>query len=103
MFSIIFKEFMILPADKGRAVVVLNKSEYNSKALELLNDSYTYRKEKKDPTSKVTTQVKMCSKPSRTARDSLISSTGTCFQLVKWYPNFMVYNRSLKTHAHWDP
>ncbi len=42
---------MILPADKGRAVVVLDKSEYKSKAQELLSDSKTYKKLKRDPTN----------------------------------------------------
>ena len=43
---------MVLPADKGRATVIMNKTEYREKCLELLNDSITYTKLKKDPTKK---------------------------------------------------
>ncbi len=45
------KDIMILPADKGRAVVVLDKSEYQQKAQALLNDTNTYKKLSKDPTN----------------------------------------------------
>ncbi len=44
------KDIMILPADKGRAVVVMDKKEYKEKANKLLSDEKTYKKEKKDPT-----------------------------------------------------
>ncbi len=43
---------MILPTDKGRAVVVMNTKDYDTKALELLSDTNTYTKENKDPTNK---------------------------------------------------
>ena len=41
---------MILPADKGRATVVLDKSEYHSKVQDILADKKTYELLKKDPT-----------------------------------------------------
>ena len=40
----------ILPADKGRASVVLNTADYNSKIQDLLKDTNTYKILKKDPT-----------------------------------------------------
>ncbi|XP_072023437.1 uncharacterized protein [Amphiura filiformis] len=43
---------MILPADKGRATVVMNKTSYQDKANELLADKNTYELIKKDPTAK---------------------------------------------------
>jgi hypothetical protein len=43
---------VILPADIGRATVILDKDEYRSKMLELLNDETTYQKLKSDPTLK---------------------------------------------------
>ena len=46
------KEIMILPADKGRAVVIMDTSDYKSKAKTLLNDVKTYKTLKKDPTTK---------------------------------------------------
>ena len=43
---------MILPADKGRVTVVMNKKEYEEKCQRLLEDSKTYQKLKGDPTQK---------------------------------------------------
>ena len=42
---------MVLPADKGRATVVLDKAEYEEKVLHMLSDEKTYQKLKKDPTT----------------------------------------------------
>ena len=47
----------ILPADKGRAVVVMNTSDYKEKAKNILSDTNTYKVLKKDPTSKYKTQL----------------------------------------------
>ena len=44
------KTITILPADKGRATVVLNTKDYESKMNDLLSDSNTYQKLTKDPT-----------------------------------------------------
>ena len=41
--------FLILPADKGRATVVLNKAEYDEKLLVMLSDARTYKKLDRDP------------------------------------------------------
>ena len=41
---------LVLPADKGRATVVLNKTTYVETASELLSDSNTYKTLKRDPT-----------------------------------------------------
>ncbi len=46
------KNIMILPSDKGTAVVVLDASDYKTKALALLSDTNTNSVEKKDPTNK---------------------------------------------------
>ncbi len=46
------KDITIVPADKGRAVVVLNTRDYKTKAAELLSDEKTYKKLKSNPTSK---------------------------------------------------
>ena len=42
---------MILPADKGRATVILDRSEYDSKITKILDDTKTYEKLSKDPTT----------------------------------------------------
>ena len=44
------KDEVILPADKGKATVVMKKGDYNGKLQQLLSDSTTYRKLPKDPT-----------------------------------------------------
>ena len=44
---------VILTADKGVAMVVMNRTEYNSKAQELLEDGGTYKLIKTDPTNKL--------------------------------------------------
>lgn len=41
----------ILPADKGRATVIMNTDEYNQKVSDLLSDEITYTKVQRDPTS----------------------------------------------------
>ena len=46
------KRIQILPADKGRATVVIDNSDYESKALTLLQDENVYDKLSKDPTQK---------------------------------------------------
>ena len=42
-------DILILPADKGRATVVLNKAEYDEKLLVMLSDARTYKKLDRDP------------------------------------------------------
>ena len=46
------KDLKILPADKGRVTVVMEKNDYESKIKELLNDQDTYCKLRNDPTNK---------------------------------------------------
>ncbi|XP_072043000.1 uncharacterized protein [Amphiura filiformis] len=43
---------MILPADKGKATVVLDKGEYEEKVKNMLDDDKTYEKLKNDPTAR---------------------------------------------------
>ena len=42
---------MILPADKGRTTVVINKTTYDAKVANMLSDTSTYKPLSKDPTS----------------------------------------------------
>ena len=51
------KDITILPADKGRSTVILNTTTYKEKANELLSDTNTYTRIKKDPTAKYKTQL----------------------------------------------
>lgn len=43
---------MILPADKGRATVLMDKDKYEQQVMNMLSDSHTYEKLKTDPTGK---------------------------------------------------
>ena len=43
-------DILILPADKGRMTVVMDKTDYHDKMDELLNDKQTYEVLKRDPT-----------------------------------------------------
>ena len=48
------KSVTILPADKGRTVVVMNTNDYTEKVNNLLNDDKTYQKitdKRRNPTS----------------------------------------------------
>ncbi len=45
------EDIVILPADKGKCVVVLNKKDYDSKCKELLKDTKTYKPLGYNPTS----------------------------------------------------
>lgn len=47
---------VILPADKGNATVIMDKEEYWNKILGLLEDP-TYRKLKRDPTTKIEKRI----------------------------------------------
>ncbi|XP_077486537.1 uncharacterized protein LOC144097778 [Amblyomma americanum] len=47
------QDIVILPADKGNATVMLNRTDYDKKMLDLLQGRSTYVALKKDPTSKL--------------------------------------------------
>ena len=52
------KDITVLPADKGRATVVMNTVDYNDKVEKMLSDTKTYQKLRKDPTTKLDRQHK---------------------------------------------
>jgi len=60
-------DIMILPANKGRATVILDKVEYEEKVRQMLSDEKTYEKLKRDPTpiykKKLVAIVKMLRRP----------------------------------------
>ena len=51
------KDIMILPADKCRATVVVNTSDYNNRVQNMLSCENTYRKLDRDPTPKYKKQL----------------------------------------------
>ena len=62
---------MILPADKGRATVVMDKTEYEEKVSTTLNDAHTYEKLQADPTSSY--KRKLIEKLTKLKKDSKIT------------------------------
>ena len=44
------KDILILPADKGRVTVVMDRTDYHDKMNGLVNDKQTYEELKRDPT-----------------------------------------------------
>ena len=44
-------DIVILPADKGRATVVMDRKDYSAKMLTMLGDQNTYQLMAKDPTT----------------------------------------------------
>ena len=48
---------LVLPADKGRAMVVMDKAQYDEKMENLLKDTKTYRRLSKDPTPSLERRV----------------------------------------------
>ena len=52
-----YRDIMILPADKGKATVVLNVTDYENKVTTMLSDSRTYEKLKKKNTQNYKTKL----------------------------------------------
>ena len=57
------RDIMVLPADKGKATVILDKKDYNSKIEAILNDTKTYQPLKKDPTTSIKNKLINILKP----------------------------------------
>ena len=51
------KDIVILPADKGRATVVMNRSDYSAKMQAMLDDRDTYQPLSKDPTNSLESKM----------------------------------------------
>ena len=51
-------DIVILKADKGGAIVILDKAAYNAKMLNPLTNSGSYKKLNKNPISKIIREVK---------------------------------------------
>ena len=44
-------DIIVLPSDKGRATVIMDRDDYNSKLSEMLSDTTTYKKLNRDPSA----------------------------------------------------
>ena len=63
------KEITIVPADKGRSVVIMNTEDYKTKAKLILSDTSTYKVLDKDPTSRFSTTLVNKLKECKAARN----------------------------------
>ena len=79
---------LVLSADKGNCVVVMDKQQYHYKALSLLNDKSTYAVLNSDPTSKTQRKLdkmlldlKKADKISDSTYKMLYSSDGVCSRI----------------------
>ena len=45
------EKILVLPADKGKATVVMDKADYDDKMQEMLSDKGTYKPLDRDPTA----------------------------------------------------
>ena len=88
---------VVLTADKGVALVVMDKQDYMDKALSLLTDTNTYRTINKDPTTKLKNQL-IC-----TLKD--IKQTGELIDLRyrKVYSSFMAFPKFIRWALLSDP
>ncbi|BHF69763.1 hypothetical protein SprV_0301280900 [Sparganum proliferum] len=62
------EEIVVVPADKGRATVILDRSEYVAKAQELLNDNQSYRVVDSDPMKTLVGKIDKCLKQMRSQK-----------------------------------
>ena len=67
------KDIVILPADKGRVTVVMDRTDYHDKMNGLVNDKQTYEEFKRDPTPAL--QRKLNSKLLKLKKTDAIRST----------------------------
>ena len=51
------KDIVVLPADKGKCLVVMDTEEYIKKMEEKLSDETTYKRIEKDPTEEIKTEI----------------------------------------------
>ena len=100
-------DLTILPADKGRATVVLDRKEYEQKIETLLSDQKTYELLKKDPTTtvknKLINQLKTWKKEGTISNDLYKKIYPTFDQAPKFYGILKIHKKrhALKAYSVW--
>ena len=87
---------VILTADKGVAMVVMDKGEYTSKAQALLDDTSTYKVLNKDPPHNSKPNLSISSKVSNSQVASVPISTNNSSQPVQSLPSSMAFPKFKK-------
>ena len=73
---------MILTADKGVAMVIMEKQDYTNKAQALLQDTNTYKVLSKDPTSRLKNKLIQTLKDIKQTGGISESNAGNCIPQV---------------------
>ena len=94
---------VILTADKGVAMVVMDTQDYNNKAQALLQDSNTYQVLPKDPTPNLKTNSSPSSKTYTKQEASAPTNTNSYTQQVPFHLNSMAFLKSIKQVLHSGP
>ena len=94
-----WKDEVILPADKGNATVVMKRSDYNGKILQLLSDPTTYRKLPKDPTT--TQENKVIRVLKKLEKDKEIPTS--LYNKLRPSGSHLGFSRSTNHPLHLDP
>ena len=87
---------VVLTADKGVAMVIMDQQEYNNKAQTLLQDSNTYKVLNKDPTPNSKTNSSPYSKTSNSQEASAPKNTNNSTPQLQSHPSFMAYPKFTK-------
>ena len=96
-------DIVIVPADKGRSTVVMNRKDYNSKMNKLLEDRTTYLPLKKDPTKSVKNQLVDLLKKWKQQHMNLTNYITNCIPLQRSPKNYMGYRKSIRRTRPLDP
>ena len=86
---------VILTADKGVAIVVMDRKEYSKKAQELLEDGGMYKIMKSDPTNRIKNKLINLLKKIKAEGASMKIYT-RCTPQELYHPNFMGYPKYIK-------
>ena len=87
---------VIIPADKGVALLIMDKPDYNTKAQDLLNDKKTYKEINTDPTNKLKTKFVSLLKKIKVDGGLKNSCTRRHTPQGLWHQSFMGSLRSIK-------
>ena len=105
------EEVTIVPADKGRSVVVMDKGEYQEKVSVLLNDTNTYLKitdKRSNPTSSVKKDLnKLLLNIKEEKNDNGTQIGPACTEnyiaAIQHQRRFMVFRKFISLKDHSDP
>ncbi|XP_046855882.1 uncharacterized protein LOC124448981 [Xenia sp. Carnegie-2017] len=96
------EDIVILPADKGRKTVIMDKSDYINKAKTLLQDTNTYEPLQTDPNKTTTNHINKKLKQLKAKRNLTKPFTKESHPTTPPPPNSMDYQRFTKKATRYD-